>query len=246
MKKITLLLLISFSTLSFSQRLENCSSCSKTKIIQSDIEKNKLFEIELLRNEIFAKHGYEFKNERLNEYYSKFSWYKESRNITFQTSNLNSTENHNIQIFKNREAQIKKNRDELISKLKTAKQALSSNDKNKVETLINGIASDNNAYELLKITLTKFEIENINWFKGKALYSITVDNGVNTSTQKIEITDNQIIISNIPIASSSNLMDSDAAFEYPSTYYSEDEYSQILIIEINKNELKFKSLFTAG
>ena len=47
-------------------------------------------EIALLRNEIYARHGYIFNSEEYNDYFSKKSWY--TPNSNFDTSDLSELE----------------------------------------------------------------------------------------------------------------------------------------------------------
>ena len=57
--------------------------------------------IRLMRNAIFARHGYIFKDKSLTEYFSKFSWYKAERNDV--TGLLNDIETKNIAFLKSHE-----------------------------------------------------------------------------------------------------------------------------------------------
>ncbi len=55
-------------------------------------------DLRLMRNEIFAFHGYKFKSRDMNEYFRKFDWYKpDSDDVTGQ---LNCFERANIKIIK--------------------------------------------------------------------------------------------------------------------------------------------------
>lgn len=58
-------------------------------------------EIRLLRNAIFAMHGYKFKDKKLLEHFSQFTWYKPvSSDVTGSLSRL---EQENIQFLKSNE-----------------------------------------------------------------------------------------------------------------------------------------------
>jgi len=54
------------------------------------------------RNEIFARHGYEFTDSKYKKYFSKKSWYKPGG---FSTSDLNSIEWYNMDLIKSMEAE---------------------------------------------------------------------------------------------------------------------------------------------
>lgn len=52
------------------------------------------------RNEIYARHGYEFKTKKYKDYFAKKSWYRAGG---FSTSDLNSTEWYNMDLLKEME-----------------------------------------------------------------------------------------------------------------------------------------------
>ena len=56
------------------------------------------------RNEIFARHGYEFTNSKFKKYFSKKSWYKPGG---FSNSDLNSIEWYNMDLLKKMEKEYK-------------------------------------------------------------------------------------------------------------------------------------------
>lgn len=49
---------------------------SYEEFTEEDVEATDVLQIRLMRNEIFARHGYIFKNEDLKEYFSSQPWYK--------------------------------------------------------------------------------------------------------------------------------------------------------------------------
>lgn len=55
-------------------------------------------ELMLLRNEIFARHGYIFKREDLIKYFSQFNWYNPQHNNVSHM--LNNVELYNIDMIK--------------------------------------------------------------------------------------------------------------------------------------------------
>ena len=54
----------------------SCNSQHEELYQKSDLQKSSLKELRVMRNEIFAKHGYIFKDQDLTEYFSQFDWYK--------------------------------------------------------------------------------------------------------------------------------------------------------------------------
>ena len=74
---------------------------SKHRLSGSDLSSYTKSELRILRNSIFAKHGYIFKSEDLKMYFSQFEWYKpEFNNVNHK---LNSVEKENIKILKQAE-----------------------------------------------------------------------------------------------------------------------------------------------
>ena len=58
-------------------------------------------DVRILRNAIFARHGYRFKSQDLQEYFSQFSWY--IPRFDDVTSHLSEVERENIKFLKNLE-----------------------------------------------------------------------------------------------------------------------------------------------
>ncbi len=200
----------------------------------------------MLRNEIFARHGYHFKNERLNEYFSQFDWYQSNPNQTFDSNELNKIETSNIQLFRKVEDKIKAERHAILNQLKLLQKALISDDSKTIQELITEASNAKGGINWLKNTLPKFDLEDINWFKGKAHYSIVTDNGKSSSIKRIEIENNKIEVIETAPASHSKIMRSEEAFMYPSDYYSEDEDEIMVIIRYEEGRLILDSFFSAG
>jgi len=70
---------------------------SRTKIKESALEKYSKIELRLMRNEIFAAHGYIFKSADLREYFEKAKWYKPQ--FTDVTDKLTEIEKYNIKLI---------------------------------------------------------------------------------------------------------------------------------------------------
>ncbi len=244
-KLIIFLLTLSTGTV-LGQRLEDCSDCNSNTYKETDILDNELFEIELLRNEIFARHNYIFKNERLNDYFSKFPWQKAVEDEPFSNSDLNFNENENIKLFKKVEAKIKQERQVLIKELMGLQSAILSNDTAKVNAVIPEINSSSSSFKILKSAFQAISVEEINWFKGMAQFTLTKDNGVYKTRTAILIDKNIITIYITDPMAHSDLMTSEEAFEYPSVYFSEDEYMEGVELIFKEGKLSFKGVIAAG
>ena len=68
---------------------------------EDDLAGKSKSDIKIMRNTIFAMHGYIFKTEDMKEYFSKQSWYKPQKDNV--NSELSSIENQNIQFLKSHE-----------------------------------------------------------------------------------------------------------------------------------------------
>ena len=71
------------------------------RLTEADLAQYDSDKLKLLRNAIFAKHGYIFKMEVFSDFFSQYDWYKPvSSNVTGQ---LNSTETYNVNLIKSME-----------------------------------------------------------------------------------------------------------------------------------------------
>ncbi|WP_083807785.1 YARHG domain-containing protein [Cellulophaga algicola] len=242
-KKIPILFILFLSIVSNAQKLENCSECSSVKYSELDIINNELFELQLLRNEIFAKHNYSFKNQRLEDYFSDYNWYKPNYKNPIKEIKLNLTEQHNVDIFKTKEETIKKNRTLLISELEKLKTAINENDVSFINTFLNGVVeNDDKSFgtallNAIETVLNSIDTSNINWHKGQAKFEILIDNGFSISSQGIYIKGNSVTIMVTEPMKHSDLMKNDDAFEYPSEYYSESENTSGAELEFKNGKL---------
>ena len=78
---------------------------AKRYVTNDDIEKcHSANDVRLLRNSIYARHGYIFRDDSLNEYFSKFKWYK---GVSRETpKDFNRYENANIIFLNAKEKQL--------------------------------------------------------------------------------------------------------------------------------------------
>ena len=62
-----------------------------------DLENKSSHELRIMRNYIFARHGYIFKSDDLRQYFSQYDWYTPiSRNVTKELSKI---ERDNIKLI---------------------------------------------------------------------------------------------------------------------------------------------------
>jgi hypothetical protein len=94
---------------------------SNRNLTSEDLAGKTLWELKIMRNEIFARHGYKFKSQDMKEYFSKQKWYKPEYDDV--TSKLTEVENANIKMIKEYENNLQKSKpspkiSELIEKQK--------------------------------------------------------------------------------------------------------------------------------
>ncbi|WPC39288.1 YARHG domain-containing protein [Clostridium sp. JS66] len=75
---------------------------NKRPITKNDLKGLSKKQLQLARNEIFARHGYVF-GEPFKNYFKSKSWYKEDKNFTGEGKQLSALERHNIKVIAKQE-----------------------------------------------------------------------------------------------------------------------------------------------
>ncbi|WP_054850721.1 YARHG domain-containing protein [Olleya sp. ITB9] len=242
MKNITAFItLILLSQSSFSQ-IYDCSECDSKIYLKTDISHLSLLELKILRNEIFARHQYIFKDERLGDYYSeKYDWYKPDYKSK-KTIVLNKIEKENINLFLGKEKEKIILKETIIKNLKSFKQALLNDDTNSVNSRISNYFTESGYGDLsstrreLKGILSIINIDGIHWYNESGLFKVTTDDGHFLNETSIKISGNKIVMTYADIGYSELLTD-ETAFSFGSNFYSENEYQSWYTFEIRNNEL---------
>ena len=86
----------------YNCRLIDASSRRLTKNEVAGMSKN---ELALARNAIYARHGYQFKEANLREFFSKQSWFKPT-NIDIANVEMSDIEVYNVNLIKAREVEL--------------------------------------------------------------------------------------------------------------------------------------------
>ncbi len=81
---------------------------SNRYVTHRDLAGKSLGELRIMRNEIFARHGYKFKTEEMSKYFTKQKWYEPKYDDV--TSRLTEIEIANIKMIKQYEDDLKKNK----------------------------------------------------------------------------------------------------------------------------------------
>lgn len=75
------------------------------KLLDSDVSILPKENLALARNEIFARHGFVFKDERFKSYFATKSWYKPNPNFKDNDGELNNIEIYNVELISKYENQ---------------------------------------------------------------------------------------------------------------------------------------------
>ncbi|MBQ4819600.1 YARHG domain-containing protein [Aquimarina sp. MMG016] len=244
MKKTLTIIISLVTTLNYAQ-LKDCSQCDTVQYTPVDIANNSIYELNVLRNEIYARHQYVFENERLRLYFRKKPWYKPNYSNPAKVT-LNKTEEYNITLFKTRQAEIEAERKVLFKELKTLKSALNTKDLQTAKSFVAKevkALEDLNSLTELKEILNAIDLEDVNWYKDKALYQVKIDNGFIVRETHLYIEGSKVTLSTADQQHSSIM---DEPFAYGSDYHSEDEFNSWWIFSFDGKKLTLKERQMAG
>lgn len=242
---IALLLLFFIIQLNCYSQISSCYECNRRLISSKDIKGKSLEELNLLRNEIYARKGYSFDREQYSRYFEQQDWYKPLSSNDLVV--LSEIEKKNIEFLKQEGAEIGRRRNLALQDLNLLKKSLNNNDKQIAKKLLlaasiserfDGILDD------LKFTLNQLDLENIHWNKHYGLYKIKIDNGYSISVYSIKVYLDKIEISGSDVvAHSENFGNFDDGY---SDYMSEGESMTTYIFDITNTGIKYNDILIAG
>ncbi|MBW3520101.1 YARHG domain-containing protein [Flavobacterium sp. NKUCC04_CG] len=240
MKFIFILALFLLSLATSAQQLSDCVSCSREKISNAQIKTKSADELRLLVNEIYARHGYRFKESRYQDYFESFNWYSSiSDNQNIQ---LNALEKQNIAVLQQQITFLTSQRFLLTSLLKSFQTAYLSINSYDLQTQFQFKYTATHEQKNLFAVLEKLDLNDINWYKNKGLYEVTVDNGYVKINYGVRINGQKIhFIYNY--REHSQIMED---FDIFTSYRSEGEHYIEWEFEYYNNELKFIRMNVAG
>ncbi|MEW7292188.1 YARHG domain-containing protein [Aquimarina sp. 2304DJ70-9] len=245
MNKNLLFVFILCTTYSQAQ-LKDCSQCNTVVYTTSDIAKNTLYELQLLRNEVFARHRYVFKSVRLEDYFLTKEWYNPNHDDVVQVQ-LNAIEKKNVTLFRDKETEIENQRKQLFKELTTLKEALQTNNAPQIKKYLSNVLPEDEGYDNAIQGLTRMfaiiDLDDIHWYKDTALYQVKIDNGFLVKVIALRINGNEITLSAGDISHSEIMTE---PFKYGSDYHSEDEYYVAWIFNFDGQRLVLKDRQIAG
>lgn len=243
MKNLLFILLGFWGFQTTAQTLKDCSDCSTKIITQKQINGLCIEEIRLLRNEIFARKGYQFENGRFQDYFVGKAWYKsknDNKSIVY-----NETEKQNIKFFQGITKSLIAQQAELTNQLKVFKNLILTGDKDELKSKFNFFYEDQTGDDepkSLKEVLNKINLDDINYYKNKGLNSTTTDNGFVKIVYEISINEEKINVYYNYMAHSKIIEN----FDEFTDYHSENEFMYNWQFEFKNSKLKFIRLAIAG
>lgn len=227
-------------------------TCSTRILTEADIDTVSLEELALMRNEIFARHGYRFSNE----YYENIlgqTWPKAGSNDEIE---LSAIEQRNVEILRAREQILQKRRDAAFRDLRTLRTALKEGDHATIKRFITrealGVSDlseewfkewyDGTVGDLLTC-LDNINLDKLHWNRGQGLYKVTIDNGYDVREHSLHIKGDTIRLTTGMHSHSEIFGDFGDGF---SDYMSEGEYACIWEFTITDRGIVFTSFQAIG
>jgi len=195
----------------------------------------------LKRNEIYARNGYRFSDEYLQDYFSFQPWYQPIE----KDVKLNETELANIALIKRIEDRRKAKYTAIENYFFRLKKAVLYDEKDYVKAVFGkaDMEHQKDAMSHMKTLMNKIDPKDINYYKNKGLYETRIDNGFVIQIFSLEIEDDKIILS-YSYAAHSQIIE---GFTECTTYMSEAEYSYMWNFIIDEeNNITYQYLNIAG
>lgn len=174
-----------------AQSLTDCASCATRMLKPEQIENLSIDEIRFLTNDLFARKGYKFKKGEVDSYYAEKPWYKPVKNNDEVV--LSEIEKQNISLFQNRTLFLKNKREKLMSELQSLKQYVLADNAPELSQRFKYVKTKSD-FQYLQKAIEKININDINWFKHKAKYELTIDDGDFVRVYSIDINGKEIQI----------------------------------------------------
>jgi hypothetical protein len=174
-----------------AQSLNDCTSCVTHLLKPEQIEHLSIDEIRFLTNDLYARKGYRFKKGEVDSYYTQKEWYKPIKSndeIIFS-----EIEKQNISLFQNRTIFLKNKREKMISELQNLKQYVLADNAPDLFGRFKYVKTKND-FQYLQKAFEKISINDMNWFKHKAKYELTIDDGDFVRVYSIDIDGNKVRI----------------------------------------------------
>lgn len=218
-----------------------------------DLDKRKLTESELntkcdrvlsiMRNEIYARHGYRFSNEAIQDYFEYKGWYRPVADN--KEVKLNQIEQNNVNLIKSVENKRQSKYKAISLYFGQLKKAFENKDNNYIKNIFSKMTEnyERESMELLSTVMSKIDPSDINYYKNKGTNKTEVDNGYVVMEYSIYVEDDMIQLT-YNYQRHSDIIE---GFDSCTTYMSEEEFAYMWRFKIDQNnKISFDVLVVAG
>ncbi|MBD8346557.1 YARHG domain-containing protein [Dysgonomonas sp. HGC4] len=235
-------ILLSGSVSMHSQGITDCSTCSTTLLKAQDIDTLSVDELRLFTNEIYARKGYKFSNERYQDYFQGFEWYKPLADNSLVK--LSTVEEQNVKLLQDRRKAREDERLVILTYFKGFKQlAVNGNDAELKRIFVSSPYAEEASIDYLKAVLVRMNFDDVNWYKNNALHRVEVDNGYVKMRYSFSVSSEGITLEYNYMAHSDLMEDFGTIF---SDYMSEEEYAVWWVFSYENGKVVFKNIGMAG
>lgn len=225
-----------------AQGITDCKICSTTLLSIQDLDTLSVDELRLLTNEIYARNGYKFSNERYQDYFQNFEWYKPLTDNSLVK--LSAIEEKNVKLLQDRCKVREDERKIILTYFKGLKQLAGTDNNVELNKLFtNPEDREMASVDEMKRTLLYIDFDDIHWYKNKGLYSVEVDNGYVKIVYSFSISREGIVLAYNYMAHSDIMEDFNTMF---SDYMSEDEYAVWWIFSLVDGKIILSEVNGAG
>lgn len=225
-----------------AQGVTDCKTCGTTLLKAQNIDTLSVDELRLLTNEIYARKGYKFTNEGLQDYFQSFDWYKSLGNNSLVK--LSTIEEKNVKLLTDRRKVREDERQIIFTYFKGLKQLAASNNDSELNKLFaNPEYAELTSLDSFKEVLMRTDFDDVHWYKNNALYKVEVDNGYVKIVYSFSITSEGITLMYNYMAHSDIMEDFDTMF---SDYMSENEYALWWTFSLQNGKVVLMDINAAG
>lgn len=225
-----------------AQGVTDCTTCSTALLKPQDIDTLSVDELRLLTNEIYARKGYKFTNEYIQDYFEDVKGYKPLNDNSLVK--LSALEEKNVKLLTDRRKIREDERQTILTYFKGLKEFAINNNDSELNKVVNkpgyeDISSVDNFKEVLK----RIDFDDVHWYKNNALYRLDTDNGYVKIVYSFSITSQGITLTYNYMAHSEIMEDFGTPF---STYMSEDEFAVWWTFSLENGKVVLTYINAAG
>ncbi|OUL61048.1 YARHG domain-containing protein [Flavobacterium sp. AJR] len=225
-----------------AQSVTNCKTCGTTLLKAENIYTLSVDELRLLTNEIYARKGYKFTNENIQDYFRGFEWYKPLNNNSLVK--LSALEEKNVKLLTDRCKLLEGERQIIFTYFKGLKQFAINNNENELNKVLNKPKyEDLSSVDNFKDVLKRIDFDDVHWYKNNALYKVEIDNGYVKTVYSFSITSKGIMLMYNYMSHSEIMENFDTPF---SDYMSENEYAVWWTFSIQTGKVVLTNINGAG